>query len=123
MTRVAVARWPSATGWSQKLKASQPRKSKKQTRCLDTLTPGLSCGMWDLVPRTGIEPGPSASGAGVSQWTTREVPILALELPDYRPPVLGNDRYPYCFHYFESGFLILEAESWPRKDGYSVSPW
>ncbi|CAI9157434.1 unnamed protein product [Rangifer tarandus platyrhynchus] len=32
---------------------------------------------------------------------------------------MGNDRYPYGFDYFESGFLILRAESWPRKDGYT----
>ena len=37
--------------------------------------PGLSCGMWDLVPWRGIEPGPPALGAGsLSHWTTREVP-------------------------------------------------
>ena len=37
--------------------------------------PGLSCGMGDLVPWPGIEPGPPALGAGsLSHWTTREVP-------------------------------------------------
>ena len=35
----------------------------------------FSCGMWDLVPSPGIEPGPPALGAGsLSHWTTREVP-------------------------------------------------
>ena len=34
----------------------------------------LSCGMWDLVPWLGIEPGPPALGAqSPSHWTTREV--------------------------------------------------
>ena len=37
----------------------------------------LSCGMWDLVPRPGIEPGPPALGAqSLSHWTAREVPSL-----------------------------------------------
>ena len=35
----------------------------------------LSCGMWDLVPKPGIEPGPPALGArSLRHWTTREVP-------------------------------------------------
>ena len=35
----------------------------------------LSCGMRDLVPRPGIEPGPPALGAqSLTHWTTREVP-------------------------------------------------
>ena len=37
----------------------------------------FSCGMWDLVPRPGIEPGSPALGAwSLSHWTTREVPIF-----------------------------------------------
>ena len=37
----------------------------------------LGCGMWDLVPWPGIEPGPSALGArNLNHWTTREVPLL-----------------------------------------------
>ena len=40
-------------------------------------TEDLSCGMWDLVPRPGIEPGPPALGAqSLSHWTTREVPKI-----------------------------------------------
>ena len=36
---------------------------------------GLSWDMWDLVPRPGIEPGPSALGAqSFSYWTTSDVP-------------------------------------------------
>ena len=36
---------------------------------------GLSCGMWDLVPWPGIEPGPPALTAqSLSHRTTREVP-------------------------------------------------
>ena len=41
--------------------------------------PGLSCGMWDLVPWPGIKPGPSALGArSLNHWTTREVPPVFL---------------------------------------------
>jgi len=36
----------------------------------------LSCGMWDLVPQPGIEPGPPPFGAqSPSHWPTRKVPI------------------------------------------------
>ena len=39
----------------------------------------LHCGMWDLVPRPGIEPGTPALGVwSLSHWTTREVPAQAL---------------------------------------------
>ena len=35
----------------------------------------LNCGMWDLFPQPGIEPGPLALGAqSLSPWTTRKVP-------------------------------------------------
>ena len=37
----------------------------------------FSCGMWDLVPRPGIEPAAPALGArSLTHWTTREVPRL-----------------------------------------------
>ena len=40
--------------------------------------PGLSWGMWNLVPQPGIKPGPPALGAQsyLSHWTTREVPDM-----------------------------------------------
>ena len=35
----------------------------------------FSCGMWDLVPRPGIHPGPPALGVrSLSRWTRSEVP-------------------------------------------------
>ena len=35
----------------------------------------FSCSLWDIVPRTGMEPGPPGLGAwSLSHWTTREVP-------------------------------------------------
>ena len=40
------------------------------------------CGMWDLVPGPGIEPGPAPLGEqGLSNWTTREVPSLWQDTP------------------------------------------
>ena len=37
--------------------------------------PGLSCGIWDLVPWPGIEPGfPALVVWRLSHWTTREIP-------------------------------------------------
>ena len=39
----------------------------------------FSCGLWDLVPLPGIEPEPPALRAwSLSQWTSREVPIIFL---------------------------------------------
>ena len=38
------------------------------------VVPGLSCGMWDIVPLPGIEPTPPALGwQSLSYSTTREV--------------------------------------------------
>ena len=35
----------------------------------------LSCSIWDLVSRPGIEPGPPALAAwGLGHWATRQVP-------------------------------------------------
>ena len=47
---------------------------------------GLSCGIWDLVTRPGIELGHAALGAwSLSHWTTREVSwLLFLELAPKR---------------------------------------
>ena len=41
----------------------------------------LSCGLWDLVPRPGIKPGPPELGVRrPSHWTTRKVPSRFLKL-------------------------------------------
>ena len=43
--------------------------------CIYLAAPGLSCGMRDLVPWPGIEPGTPALGVrSLNRWTTREVP-------------------------------------------------
>ena len=35
---------------------------------------GLSCSMWDLVPRPGVEPGPPAlETQSLDHWTSKEV--------------------------------------------------
>ena len=49
----------------------------------------FSNGMWDLVPRPGIEPRPPVLGArGLSHWATREVPpperLLTVHFNMYR---------------------------------------
>ena len=53
--------------------------------------PGLSCGVWDLVPWPGIKPGPPALGLwSLNQWTTREVPVclfLIYRFPFYLLPM------------------------------------
>ena len=39
----------------------------------------FSCGMRDLVPRSGVKPGPHALGSwSISQWPTREAPLTIL---------------------------------------------
>ena len=52
--------------------------------------PGLGCGLWDLVPWPGFEPGPPALGAqSLSRKTTREVPpcltVYPCSVPLYVP--------------------------------------
>ena len=65
---------------------SEPQSSDvlKNILFIYLASPGLSscpvwdlrCGMWDLVPRPGIEPGPPALGAwSLNHWTTRDVPL------------------------------------------------
>ena len=54
----------------------------------------LRCGMWDLVPRPGIEPGLLASVAQtLSHWTTREVPGRLQAAPRKTGDVNGNATY------------------------------
>ena len=66
----------------------------------------FSWGMWDLVPRPGIEPGPPALGMqSLSHWTTREVPpspFLRYGLSPYlvtniTPCSLANDCCTFGF--------------------------
>ena len=42
----------------------------------------FSCGVWDLVPWSGIEPQPPALGTlNLSHWTSREGPLSHFSLP------------------------------------------
>ena len=66
---------------------------------------GLSCRMWDLVPRLGIEPRPPVLGVwNPDHWTTREVLILILYL----------NLYQYLYHRFffkaSSGICLGKRE-------------
>ena len=91
----------------------------------------LSCGVWDLVPWPGIEPGPHALGAKcLSHWTARELslqsPILpltsshtALDFSEYICPL-------WCFSFllfflsFPPPFL---SSSLPPLNIKSISSW
>ena len=54
-------------------------KFKKFLKFIYLAAAVLSCGMWDLVPWPGIEPGPRALGVqSLSHWTTREVRHVCL---------------------------------------------
>ena len=64
----------------------------------------FSCGMWDLVPWLGIEPGPPALGAwSLNHWTTREVPALLFlnsglsDLKDwfFFPPTFSFEKFQH----------------------------
>ena len=56
--------------------------------------PGLSCGMWDLVPWPGIELRPPAEGDQcLSHWTTRDIPKINLKKKNrlfFHPPTLQS---------------------------------
>ena len=72
---------------------------------------GLSCSMWDLVPRLGIKPRPPVLGVwNPGHWTTREVLILILYL----------NLYQYLYRRFF--FLKLQVGSvWGReKETYKI---
>ena len=50
----------------------------------------LSCGLWHLVPRPGIEPRPPALGAwSLTHWTPRET-LDPCDLSSYDPPSLAS---------------------------------
>ena len=64
------------------------------------MAPRLSCGMWDLVPWSGIKPGrPALEVQSLSHWTPREVPrliinprhqIISKACPLVRSPVIST---------------------------------
>ena len=57
----------------------------------------LSCGMWDLLPRPGIKPGPPALRAGsLSHWTTREVLKYLFYCGGLEPNLQYRQDMPVC---------------------------
>ena len=63
----------------------------------------LSCSMWDLVPRPGIEPRPSVLGAqSLSLWTTRKAPPFQDRKTELRFWLwnCGNQDWIYCMLFF-----------------------
>ena len=80
--------------------------------------PGLSGGLWELVPRAGIEPGPPALGAqSLSSWTTREVPSFLILKGSKSAEKKGKKnpqkKTPDILLYFlETQSLFLGLPSW-----------
>ena len=59
----------------------------------------LSCSMWDIVPRPGIEPWPSSLEAWtLSYWTIREVPHLVFSDAKKKRKLEKKLLYIYCWH-------------------------
>ena len=73
----------------------------------------LSCGMWDLLSRPGIKPGPLAMGApSLSHWTTREVLIFILLCLIYLSQHYAFKSGLYCTMYQDFlSFLRLNSIS------------
>ena len=64
----------------------------------------LSCGMWHLVPRPGIEPWSPALGAWIlTHWTTREVPDLVIL------------KLSGSLHHFETIWKVMELLTWEKE--------
>ena len=63
--------------------------------------PGLSCGLWDLVPWSGIKPGPPALGVqNLSHWTTGKVLRTLWSFPCFSSLHLTQPTSPPCFFPF-----------------------
>ena len=71
----------------------------------------LSCGMQDLVPRPGIEPGPPALRAqSINRWTTREVPIdVFLNCHNMQSQSLLRFDFPMSLLYIWKGMGVTET--------------
>ena len=63
----------------------------------------LSCITWDLVPWSGIKPGPTALGVrSLSHWTTREVPDWILSLKNLKMCMTFMETNWKCEHQLDS---------------------
>ena len=83
----------------------------------------LSCGKWDLVPRSRMEPRPLALGVqSLSHWTTREVPSqLRGVLFFFFPPkgfISTNSASACMLSHFSRVWLF--ATPWTVAPGSSV---
>ena len=83
----------------------------------------LSWGMWDLIPRPGMEPGPPVLGAwSLSHWTTREVlRILFLAFSSFQRLLhsLAHDPSPILTAN-ESKLNPLITSLWPHLPSSST---
>ena len=68
--------------------------------------------MWDLVPWTGMEPGPPTLGAqGLIHWTTTEVPQVLLNWSQSRPSKLKKNIYP-CLNHLKEFRWTTWSRNW-----------
>ena len=73
----------------------------------------FSCGMWDLIPRPGIKPGPPALRShSLSHWTSREVPNSWCFLVSTLFLYVSMSSCPLC--------TILNAPAQPRHQAPST---
>ena len=88
----------------------------------------FSYGIWDLVPRPGVEPRPHVLGArSLSHWTTREAPCLSFLSIIFCPTsfqrqwaaLLGawcpQRAFRSCFVEFAQRSNVLSMNLWGRK--------
>ena len=82
--------------------------------------PGLSCGMWNLVPEPGIEPRPPALGVrSPSHWNTQRSPSAHFQedifITKKMTMMMENtylDGWAYCR---PSNTLSCSILHWPRN--------
>ena len=97
---------------------------------------GLSCGLWDLVPRPGIKPrAPALRAQSLSHWTTRGVPKLQLlssspvrdllQQPNLFIPQLFTEHLSGGKHYSRCKDIAGRGPTGPifKNTIYSELPW
>ena len=76
----------------------------------------LSCGIWDLVPQSGIEPRPPALGAqSLGHWTTREVPWEPFQILSFShtPHPIHEQTQRVCSHHTDKAHHRLSLPGPP----------
>ena len=87
---------------------------------------GLSCSLWDLAPRPGIEPGPPALGAqGLSHWTTRELPLTFFKIKNTNgwQIALKNLSIETLIPFESICPLCILGEEWAKMEILPTSLW